>query len=387
MMAWKEPKTNWQASDVVTANDFNRIEENIQELQNTKETPDGAQAKAEAAARAVQDALDAHLVKEATQTELGHVRLQDIPKGKKVARFVIGTFASGWTQNDVDYLCDGVDDQEEINQAVQAIPDSGGEIVILDGTYNITAPIFVNKSNVSIKGNGNATVLKRMWTSDSVEGVITLNSVSNCKIENLQIDGNRSTYISANNRGIYLSSSSNNTITGNTCNNNRYGIYLDYNSNNNTVTDNTCNNNSDGISLSSSNNNTITGNTCNNSVYAGIYLTSSSSNNTITGNTCNNNSNGIYLISSSNNNTITGNTCNNNSNRGIYLSSSSNNTITGNTCIRGTGQPSDYTTNQQTIRISGSDSNNNLISSNNCMGKDVTIVGGTGNTSVNNKYN
>jgi len=44
-MAWQIPKTNWQAADVVSKDDFNRIEGNIQELQNTKETSAGAQAK------------------------------------------------------------------------------------------------------------------------------------------------------------------------------------------------------------------------------------------------------------------------------------------------------------------------------------------------------
>ncbi len=395
----------------------------------------------------------------------------------KTARFVVGTSTSGWTEKDCDYLCDGTNDQVEINNAITALPASGGEVVILDGTYNITAIINVNKNNVSIRGNGNATVLKRMWNSSSPEGVISLTSVQGCRVENLQIDGNKATYTVSNNYGIYLYSSSNNTVTGNTCNNNSYGIrlysssnntvtgntcnnnsygiylysssddntvtgntcdnnsygiYLSSSSNNNTVTGNTCNNSSDGIDLSSSSNNTVTGNTCNNNSY-GIYLSSSSNNNTVTGNTCHNNSsNGIYLSSSSNNtvtgntcdnnssygillssssnntvtgntcnnnsyngiclysssnNTVTGNTCNNNSYNGIYLSSSSNNTVTGNTCIRGTGQPSDYTSSQYTIRLSDSSSNYNLISSNNCMGKDVVIEGGTGNTSVNNKYN
>ena len=364
--------------------------------------------------------VDAHVADIATSTQLGHVKVgQNLvidsdgtlhaaaSGGKKVARFVIGTSTAGWTENDVDYLCDGISDHVEINQAIQAIPDSGGEIVILDGTYNITAPINVNKSNVSIKGNGNATVLKRMWDSSSTEGVITLNSVSNCKIENLQIDGNESVYTSTYNYGIRLSSSNNNTITGNTCNNNYHGIHLSsssnntitgntcnnndyysialFNSSNNIVTGNTCNNNNFGIYLYFSSNNTVTGNTCNNNDYYGIYPSSSSNNNTVTGNTCNNNREGISLSSNSNN-TITGNTCNNND-TGIYLSSSSNNTITGNTCIRGTGQSSDYTSSQYTIRLAGSGNSYNLISSNNCMGKDVVIEGGTGNTSVNNKYN
>jgi parallel beta-helix repeat protein len=259
--------------------------------------------------------------------------------GTKVARFVVGTSDAGWTSADCDYLCDGTADDVEINNAITALPATGGEIVILDGTYNITAKIDVTKDNVSIRGNGNATILKRMFNSSVKEGVITLTGRSGCKIANLQIDGNKASYTVSNNAGIGLYSSSNNTVTGNTCNNNSYGIYL----------------------YSSSNNNTVTGNTCNNNIY------------------------GIYLYSSSNNNTVTGNTCNNNI-YGIQLYSSSNNTITGNTCIRGTGLSTDYTASQHTIRLSGTDNNYNLIAINNCMGKAVTNEGGTGNTLVNNKF-
>jgi parallel beta-helix repeat protein len=362
------------------------------------------------------------------QTEISSIKTQ---------RFVVGTSTSGWTEKDCDYLCDGTNDQEEIIQALNDLPATGGEVVILDGTYNIKASINIPKDNVSIRGSGNATTLKRRYNSTETDsgatamGLITLNGKSGCKIQGLQIDGNKATYTAGFNYGIYIYSSNDNTVTGNTCNNNSYGIYLD-SSNDNTVTGNTCNNNSDfGISISSSNNNTVTGNTCYNNSNYGIYLNSSnnnavtgntcnnnsygirlhssSSDNTVTGNTCNNNSYGIYL-DSSNDNTVTGNTCNNNSDYGIYIyssndntvtgntynnnnssgiyltSSSNNNTITGNTCIRGTGQPSDYTSSQYTIRLSGSGNSYNLISSNNCMGKAVVISGGTGNSAWGNKF-
>ena len=343
-----------------------------------------------------------------------NTHLEDGTQHAKTVRFVIGTSTSGWTAKDCDYLCDGTNDQEEIIQALNDLPATGGEVVILDGTYNITASINIPKDNVSLRGNGNATILKRMYNSTDTEsgptarGLITLNEKSGCKIQGLQIDGNKATYTASYNYGIYLYSSSDSTVTGNTCNNNNYGIYQ-YSSSNNTVTGNTCNNNSTGIRLDSSSDNTVTGNTCNNNSFGiyqysssdntvtgntcnnnnnyGIYLLSSSSYNTVTGNTCNNNNYGICLLSSSSYNTVTGNTCNNNSNSGIFLSSSSNNTITGNTCIRGTGQSSDYTSSQYTIHLSGSSNSYNLISSNNCMGKNVVIGGGTSNTSVNNKYN
>jgi parallel beta-helix repeat protein len=261
----------------------------------------------------------------ATKAELD-AHLADSASHSKTARFVVGTSTSGWTAKDCDYLCDGTDDQVEIIQALNDLPATGGEVVILDGTYNITASINIPKDNVSLRGNGNATILKRMYNSTNTDsgstakGLITLNGKSGCKIQGLQIDGNKATYTASYNYGIYLySSSSDNTVTGNTCNNNsNYGISL-YSSSNNTVTGNTCNNNNYGISLSSSSSdNTVTGNTCNNNNY-GIYLYSSSSDNTVTGNTCNNNNYGIYLYSSSSDNTVTGNTCNNNTTASPYL--------------------------------------------------------------------
>ena len=186
--------------------------------------------------------LNDHETQKATQNGYGHIRLSDIPEsgGKRTARFTVGTSTAGWTAADCDYLCDGTADQTEINAAITALPATGGEVVILDGTYNITVKINVAKNNVSIRGNGNATILKRMYNSSTGEGVITLTSRSGCKIANLQVDGNKASYTASNNFGIYLSSSSNNTVTGNTCNNN----------------------NNDGIRLYSSSNNTVTGNTC-----------------------------------------------------------------------------------------------------------------------------
>ena len=78
-MAWENPVTTWgQAGKTVPgAGDFNRIEGNILHLQDTKETPAGAQAKAEAAAGAVQDELNTHKADGATTSQKGHVQLID----------------------------------------------------------------------------------------------------------------------------------------------------------------------------------------------------------------------------------------------------------------------------------------------------------------------
>lgn len=310
--------------------------------------------------------------------------LQAIGSHDKPAKFVIGTSIAGWQSGDCNYLCDGTDDQYQINDAIAALPVSGGEIIILNGTYNISAKINVNKNNVSIRGNGNATIFKRMWDSTIVEGVINIDGYDNCIAKTFRIDGNKGTYTSSNNCGIFLNNSGYNKINDVFCNNNATGIYLS-SSSNNTVTGDNCNNNSAGIYLyNSSNNNTVTGNNCNNNYNNGIYL-NGSSNNTVTGNICYDNSIGIYFYNS-NNNTVTGNNCNNNNGTGIYLSDSSNNTVTGDTCIRGTGQPGDYTSNQYTIRLFSTNNNYNLMVGCNCKGKDITIDGGTGNQAYGNLF-
>ena len=58
-----------------------------------------------------------------------------------------------------DYHCNGTNDQTVIQQAIDALPSTGGKIVLLEGTYNISGQINVNKPNVTICGMGNSTVL------------------------------------------------------------------------------------------------------------------------------------------------------------------------------------------------------------------------------------
>ena len=256
--------------------------------------------------------------------------------GVKTCRFVIGTSTTGWTEKDCDYLCDGVDDQIEINAAIQALPETGGEIKVLDGTYNITASILIDKERVTFCGCGQSTIFKRMW-KDYGSAVIAF-SKSYCIFKNFQIDGNKSVYGDMGS-GLYLTEENMTDILVKNVfsnNNKTYGIYLD-----------------------SATNSTVTGNKCNNNDHLGIS------------------------IDSTTNSTVTGNTCNNND-YGIYLALTKNSTVTGNTCLRGEGTSSDYTTSQYTIYTT-SGTTNCVIVGNNCSGKAPT-TSGTGNIVANNKY-
>lgn len=98
----------------------------------------------------------------------------DTISGKRTCRVTIGTSTAGWTQADCDYLCDGMDDQEELNAAVAAVnAQGGGEIAVLGGEYFLTAAVTISSSggSLSITGEPGATVF-------NLSGNITLSSTN-----------------------------------------------------------------------------------------------------------------------------------------------------------------------------------------------------------------
>jgi parallel beta-helix repeat protein len=211
----------------------------------------------------------------------------------------------------------------KVNKSVTIRSTSGNpadtivQAAVGDHVFNATAD-YVNISGLTVTGGSYAA------------GIYLL-SAHRCSITN--------TNLSNNYYGIYLYSSSNNTVTGNTANSNNYnGIYL-YSSSNNTVTGNTANsNNYNGIYLYvSCKNNNLTGNSAINNSGRGIMLTYNSESNILSANSVSSNGYGIFLDSSSNCNNITGNYIYNNSNHGIGIPSCSNNIITANYVYNNSG--------------------------------------------------
>ena len=79
--------------------------------------------------------------------------------GKGPARIVVGTSLAGWTASDCDLLCDGESDQQEINAAIQQVlaeSSTGGQVLLLDGTYNISERIIISpgKKTLILSGSG-----------------------------------------------------------------------------------------------------------------------------------------------------------------------------------------------------------------------------------------
>ena len=313
--------------------------------------------------------------------------------GKRVCRFVVGTSTSGWTANDCDYLCDGTNDQEEINAAISALPGNGGEVLLLDGTYNVTSSINLNILNAKLSGNGNSSKIVAsanaivvnagccevsslsIECNDSTsQNGITINQISSPAATYIVITNN---YIYGAQYGIRNNGSDRVLITNNRCVSNRDGIGLFENSNDNIISDNfCCSSILDGIYISS-----FRGLIANNVVEScgseGIDLLGS--NNIVTGNYITNCGKGIRLGSGVSHNNISNNYTSDNKIDQICLSGDYN-TIVGNSCFR----TSDYSSSQNSI-IAFSNANNNLIVGNSIFGKNY-VDNGSNNTWANNKY-
>jgi len=258
-----------------------------------------------------------------------------------------------------DYKCDGVNDEEEINAAINTLPPAGGKVVLLEGTYNIGSSITILKSNVTLEGSGPGT--KLFLVNGANTHVIRVGngstSLNNIKISNLQIDGNKTNQTGISHgiyfygglgylitdsivekcwirnirdSGIRLEYCNKVIITKNIVPSAVYGIYT-YTCSAVTIAENTIySSGSTGIFLSFSGNSVVSGNICLSNNSYGIRISGTGgTNNTIVGNIVGNNTYGIYLFNVSNN-TVTGNTIFSSYWSGIYLTNNSGNIVTGN---------------------------------------------------------
>jgi parallel beta-helix repeat protein len=222
---------------------------------------------------------------------------------------VVATDGSG------DYNTDGTADQSEINEAISNLPASGGIVFLKKGTYTISAAISILKSNVVLEGEGAATIIK-MANNANLDYMVAIGdggitSYQNCAIRKIQFDANKANQTAGTGTGpiIYgassyknsrhiiencwvhdsrsdavrllgaedsivkgciiwnaggsaigvFTSSQYNTIHGNVCFSNGYGIY-DNNGNYNTVSGNIFRNNGYGVYLTGAWRYTISGN-------------------------------------------------------------------------------------------------------------------------------
>jgi len=107
----------------------------------------------------------------ATEWNADHM-IGDEDKSKRAATIIIAA-ADSLDKTKADYVCDGTADNADIQDAIDALPATGGRILLLDGTYNIEVTtdndsITINKPYVKIQGQGHSTLLR--WDNSALTG-------------------------------------------------------------------------------------------------------------------------------------------------------------------------------------------------------------------------
>ena len=301
-----------------------------------------------------------------------------------------------------DYYCSGTNDQAVINNAISALPSTGGKIVLLEGTYNIGGTITINKSNVTIQGLGHNVILKTA-TSTTALKMFGISNATGLIISDIVIDYANNT--SADCIAIQLYSSDNVIIEHiNILNNKGNGIEW-FNCNYTRFSDISFINVRQCIWDRGRNHSSIIDKWIVDTVTNGIALDSSSTLNKIvdcivrsaTDNGIKSDAaytmiNDNIVYGCSNGITVNGNcstVADNNvrdSDIGISVNGKYVN-VSGNTAIRAddSGNVSSYSSSQYTISM-GSSSANCLVIGNIISGKNYTNNGASTNTFANNKY-
>ena len=101
------------------------------------------------------------------------------------------------TKAEADFVCDGTGDQDEIRQAIVALPGAGGEVQLSAGTFDIRhvpetlGGILIDRSHVTLTGRGAAT--KLVQAADQNTNVIRIigSDVGYITIRDLYVDANR----------------------------------------------------------------------------------------------------------------------------------------------------------------------------------------------------
>lgn len=107
------------------------------------------------------------------------------------ALFVAANDASTRDKIRADYVCDGNDDQVEINLAISDL-GGGGRVVLSTGKFNLSETVSISQSNTIVMGQGWKTTLHVNDSSNIF--AITYDSsstaISGCSVKDLNIDCN-----------------------------------------------------------------------------------------------------------------------------------------------------------------------------------------------------
>lgn len=122
----------------------------------------------------------------------------DAVGGRAAATVVVAAHNSAErSRATADFVCDGTGDQEEINAAIRALPDAGGTVLLMEGTFDIRkvegklGGVLIERSDVTLAGQGAATKLIQAAQQETNVIRIIGSGLGHITIRDLYVDANR----------------------------------------------------------------------------------------------------------------------------------------------------------------------------------------------------
>ncbi|GAI13315.1 unnamed protein product, partial [marine sediment metagenome] len=119
--------------------------------------------------------------------------LDKVSPGRTATIVVAAVDASLQSRAQADFTCDGVEDDVELNAALNLLPASGGRVVLSEGTFNIVDPIVIPANNITLRGQGRSTFIDGDGLATGEHGIV-ISGVTNCTIKKLAIQTQQSGY-------------------------------------------------------------------------------------------------------------------------------------------------------------------------------------------------
>lgn len=108
--------------------------------------------------------------------------------GVRTATLVIAASnSSDKSKAQADYVCDGINDEVEINDAINVLATlGGGSLVLLEGQFVLSSPIVV-KSNIELRGQGHSTVIRALPNDPAIDSLWDAGAIHDIRISDLHI--------------------------------------------------------------------------------------------------------------------------------------------------------------------------------------------------------
>jgi hypothetical protein len=137
--------------------------------------------------REAADGLDAYKVE--IGGDLGGLTSFPTVKSRSV------TFTIGHVPQMADYICDGIDDDEEVQEALDAlIAGGGGNMTFLAGTFNLSTNLLIVGSDINFRGQGWRSTVFRLNDAVNRECIVVGDGATSCNnvsFFDFALDGNK----------------------------------------------------------------------------------------------------------------------------------------------------------------------------------------------------